>query len=83
MPDVLHWLGIRHIHRFVSMSNVKYDAITGSGITIGTRVKIPNELIPADARVEIEAKIAAGYYTEGSIPPPEMLATVKGRGLEE
>jgi GTP cyclohydrolase II len=83
MPDVLHWLGIRHIHRFVSMSNVKYDAITGSGITIGTRVKIPNELIPADARVEIEAKIAAGYYTEGSVPPPEMLATVKGRGLEE
>lgn len=83
MPDVLHWLGIRHIHRFVSMSNVKYDAITGSGITIGTRVKIPSELIPADARVEIEAKIAAGYYTEGSVPPPEMLATVKGRGLDE
>jgi GTP cyclohydrolase II len=83
MPDVLHWLGIRHIHRFVSMSNVKYNAITGSGITIGTRVKIPDELIPADARVEIEAKVAAGYYTEGSVPPPEMLATIKGRGLDE
>jgi GTP cyclohydrolase II len=83
MPDVLHWLGIRHIHRFVSMSNVKYNAITGSGITIGTRVKIPDELIPSDARVEIDAKIAAGYYTEGSVPPPEMLATIKGRGLDE
>jgi GTP cyclohydrolase II len=83
MPDVLHWLGIRHIHRLVSMSNVKYNAITGSGITIGQRVKIPDELVPADARVEIEAKIAAGYYTEGSIPPPELLAAVKGRGLEE
>jgi GTP cyclohydrolase II len=83
MPDVLHWLGIRHIHRFVSMSNVKYNALTASGITVGTRVKIPDELVPADARVEIEAKIAAGYYTEGSIPPPEMLATVKGRGLDE
>ena len=78
MPDVLHWLGIRHIHRFVSMSNVKYNAITGSGITIGQRVKIPDELVPADARVEIEAKIAAGYYTEGSVPPPEMLATGEG-----
>jgi GTP cyclohydrolase II len=83
MPDVLHWLGIRHIDRFVSMSNVKHDAIVGSGITIDERVRIPDELVPADARVEIEAKIAAGYYTEGSVPPPEMLATVKGRGLEE
>ncbi len=83
MPDVLHWLGIRHIHRLVSMSNVKYDAITRSGITIGTRVKIPDELVPADARVEMEAKVAAGYYTEGSIPPPEMLAKVKGRGFDE
>ena len=83
MPDVLHWLGIRHIDRLVSMSNGKYNAIAGSGITIGQRVKIPDELVPHDARVEIEAKIAAGYYTEGSIPPPEMLATVKGRGLEE
>ena len=41
MPDVLHWLGIRHIHRFVSMSNVKHGAIIGSGITIGTRVQDP------------------------------------------
>jgi GTP cyclohydrolase II len=83
MPDVLHWLGISHIHRFVSMSNVKHGAITASGITIGQRVKIPDELIPADARVEIDAKVAAGYYTEGSVPPPEMLATPKGRGLHE
>jgi GTP cyclohydrolase II len=30
MPDVLHWLGIRKIHRLVSMSNMKYDAITGT-----------------------------------------------------
>jgi GTP cyclohydrolase II len=83
MPDVLHWLGIQHIHRFVSMSNVKFNAITGSGITIGQRIKIPDELVPADARVEIEAKIAAGYYTEGSVPPPDMLAEIKGRGLDE
>jgi GTP cyclohydrolase II len=83
MPDSLHWLGIRHIDRLVSMSNVKYDALTGSGITIGQRVRIPDELIPADARVEIEAKVAAGYYTEGSVPPPEMLSKVTGRGFDE
>ena len=38
MPDVLHWLGIRKIHRLVSMSNDKYDAITGSGIEVGERI---------------------------------------------
>jgi GTP cyclohydrolase II len=81
MPDVLHWLGIRKIHRLVSMSNMKYDAITGSGIEVGERVSIPEELIPADARVEIDAKMAAGYYTDGEVPGTEELRKVKGRGL--
>ena len=81
MPDVLHWLGIRKIHRLVSMSNDKYDAITGSGIEVGERVPIPDELIPADAKVEMEAKIAAGYFTDGAVPTQAELAAVKGRGL--
>ena len=64
------------------MSNVKYDAITGSGIEVGERVKIPDALVPADARVEIEAKIAAGYFTDGSVPDDERAgAQCKGRGL--
>jgi GTP cyclohydrolase II len=82
MPDVLHWLGIRKIHRLVSMSNDKFDAITGSGIEVVERVKIPDELVPADARVEIEAKIAAGYFTTGAVPGLDQLASVKGRNLE-
>ncbi len=81
MPDVLHWLGITKIHRLVSMSNDKYDAITGSGIAVGERVKIPDALVPADARVEIEAKIAAGYFTDGAVPSEASLAATKGRGL--
>ncbi|MCP5284853.1 MAG: GTP cyclohydrolase II [Burkholderiaceae bacterium] len=81
MPDVLHWLGITRIHRLVSMSNDKYDAITGSGIAVGERVKIPDALVPADARVEIEAKIAAGYFTDGAVPDAAALAAVKGRDL--
>jgi GTP cyclohydrolase II len=81
MPDVLHWLGIRKIHRLVSMSNDKYDAITRSGIEVGERVKIPDELIPADARVEIAAKMAAGYFTDGAVPDDAALAGTKGRGL--
>lgn len=61
MPDVLHWLGITHIERFISMSNMKFDALTNSGISIGERVPIPDGLIPDDANVEMEAKKAAGY----------------------
>ncbi len=82
MPDVLHWLGIQKIDRLVSMSNVKYNAIVGSGIEIGERVRIPDELIPADARVEIDAKMAAGYYTDGEIPDADELAKAKGRELD-
>ncbi|HYP85799.1 GTP cyclohydrolase II [Variovorax sp.] len=83
MPDVLHWLGVRKIHRLVSMSNMKYDAITGSGIEIGTRVNIPDELIPADARVEMDAKVAAGYFTAGAVPDADELKKAKGRELGE
>lgn len=81
MPDVLHWLGITRIHRLVSMSNMKYDAITGSGIEVGERINIPDELIPADARVEMDAKMAAGYFTPGAVPDAEELKKAKGRAL--
>ena len=83
MPDCLHWFGITKIHRLVSMSNMKYDAIVRSGIEVGERVKIPDELIPADARVEMDAKMAAGYFTPDAIPPPDELVKPKGRGLAE
>jgi GTP cyclohydrolase II len=82
MPDVLHWLGITRIDRMVSMSNMKYNAITESGIEIVERVPIPENLIPQDARVEIEAKKAAGYYTTGDILDADGLADLKGRSLE-
>jgi len=81
MPDVLHWFGIRKIHRLVSMSNMKYDAIVNSGIEVGERVKLPDDLVPADARVEIEAKMAAGYFTDGTLLEPDQLSEVKGRDL--
>ena len=83
MPDVLHWLGITRIHRLVSMSNMKYDAIVNSGIQIDERVRIPDELVPDDAQVEIDAKMAAGYFSEGEIPSAEELAKVKGRDFNE
>ncbi len=84
MPDVLHWLGITKIDNLVSMSDMKYNAIVGSGIPVHRRVSIPPELIPDDAQVEIEAKKAAGYFSpEGVKPKEEELKKVKGRGLDE
>jgi GTP cyclohydrolase II len=81
MPDVIHWLGIRRIDRFVSMSNMKYDALAAGGIEIGERVPIPDELVPPDASVEMEAKKAAGYYTPEGAPSAEALRGVVGRDL--
>jgi GTP cyclohydrolase II len=83
MPDVLHWLGITRIGRFVSMSNMKYDAIVEAGIEIGERVPIPDGLIPADAQVELEAKKAAGYYAPGDMGAKKDLRAVIGRKLDE
>lgn len=83
MPDALHWLGLTRIDRLVSMSDMKYNAIVGSGIEVGERVSIPDELIPADAQVEMEAKKAAGYFTKDGVKKGAELQKVKGRSLAE
>jgi GTP cyclohydrolase II len=83
MPDVFHWLGVRRLDRLASMSNMKYDALVQQGIEIGERVPIPDALIPADARVEMDAKKAAGYFAPDGAPGARELAQAKGRGLGE
>ena len=81
MPDVLHWLGIRRIDRFVSMSDMKRDAIEAQGISIERQVPIPPELVPDDAQVEITAKRAAGYFSEEGAPSPGEMRDAAGRPL--
>jgi GTP cyclohydrolase II len=83
MPDILHWLGITKIDRMLSMSNMKHDAIVEQGIPILERVPIPDELIPEDSRVEIDAKIHAGYFTTGTIMNMDQLAKVQGRAWDD
>mmetsp|Transcript_96622 Transcript_96622/g.201950 ORF Transcript_96622/g.201950 Transcript_96622/m.201950 type:complete len:971 (-) Transcript_96622:53-2965(-) len=83
MPDVLHWLGVTKIHRFISMSDMKHDAIVSTGIKIVERVEIPPEMVPKDAHVEIAAKVAAGYHSgesfKAAATDPSLLDKVKGR----
>ncbi len=83
MPDVIHWLGIRRIDRWVSMSNLKRAALEAQGIAVVEQVAIPDGLIPLDATVEIEAKKAAGYFAPSGIPDAAELHSVKGRALGE
>lgn len=40
------------------------------------------DMIPSDSRVEIDAKINAGYFTTGKKYTDEELAQVKGRGWQ-
>src|SRR5215468_2809724 len=82
MPDLFHWLGIARIDRFASMSNMKSDALREQGIAVVEQVPIPDELIPADAQVEMDAKKAAGYFTLTK-PVGAELAKPKGRSLDE
>ncbi|KII86729.1 hypothetical protein PLICRDRAFT_43380 [Plicaturopsis crispa FD-325 SS-3] len=83
MPDVLHWFGITKIHKMVSMSDMKYNAIVESGIPIIERYDIPDHLLPPDSRVEIDAKIASGYFSSGKhIAEADLFKTI-GRAWEE
>ena len=82
MPDVLHFFGVQKIHHLHSMSNMKYDAIVGSGIEVVNRLSIPDHLVPEDAQVEIEAKKAAGYFTDKEVDQAKYDGT-RGRKLDE
>ena len=83
MPDILQYFGVKKIHNLHSMSNMKYDAIVNSGIEVENRIQIPKELVPDDALVEIEAKKAAGYFTEEEIKDEGGLKGVQGRKIDE
>ena len=61
--DVLNWLGVRHIATWVSMSSHKSAALRRAGISIGRQVEIDLARVSLRARVEIDAKIEAGYYS--------------------
>jgi GTP cyclohydrolase II len=82
MPDVINWLGISRIDRFISMSDMKHDALVALGVDIVERVQIPDELIPADAHVEMAAKKAAGYFSLDA-PKAQDLTDTVGRPLEK
>jgi GTP cyclohydrolase II len=82
MPDVINWLGISRIDRFISMSDMKHDALVSQGVEIVERVPIPDELIPADAHVEMAAKKAAGYFSLDA-PKAQDLTDTVGRPLEK
>ncbi len=81
MPDVLNWLGVGRIDRFVSMSDMKHDALIEHGIEVAERVSIPPGLVPDDAKVEMEAKKAAGYHNEDGAPDAAALEATRGREL--
>ena len=83
MPDVLHWLGVQKIDEMISMSNMKYDAIVTAGIPILERVPIPDDMLPPDSQVEMEAKVASGYFTKGHVPTQVELDAVKGRTWDD
>ena len=82
MPDVIQWLGLRRIDRWLSMSDMKYNALIEHGIEIVERVPLPDELMPDDAQVEIAAKKAAGYFTVEPAKPDELLKPA-GRLLDK
>jgi len=81
MPDPLHFLGVTKIHNFISMSDMKYNAIVNTGIEIVNRVEIPKDLVPDDAQVEITAKVFHGYNAGEAYQDvdEEKLSSTKGR----
>ncbi|RUO96474.1 hypothetical protein BC936DRAFT_141988 [Jimgerdemannia flammicorona] len=83
MSNMVEHISTSLTYGIVRLHYQKHDAIVNSGIPIIERVPIPDEMIPADSRVEIDAKIAAGYFSNKEVPTSEDLTKVKGRDWED
>lgn len=81
--DVLNWLGVGRIDKFMSMSDMKYNALVSNGIEVVERQELPDHLLPTDAHVEIDAKIFAGYYSATKSFTQDELTKTVGRGWED
>ena len=66
-----------------AQSDMKHDAIVDSGSPIHKRYDIPAELLPPDSQVEIDAKIAAGYFSANKQVRTEDLHLTVGRAWED
>merc|ERR1712129_332169 len=58
------------------MSSEKYDAIIEAGITIEQRVALLDSYVPRNAKVEVLAKIAAGYHADSQLDKAKQLQTL-------
>lgn len=56
------------------------DGLETPFLNTKTITNLVTDMIPEDSRVEIDAKINAGYFTTGTVRTAEQLAEVKGRG---
>ncbi|KAG5351207.1 hypothetical protein C0989_007432 [Termitomyces sp. Mn162] len=91
MPDVLHWLGEIRRHRKQRNSNheeVRFTRYVHASLASApahplTLTPPTDHLIPPDSRVEIDAKIAAGYFSSGKRVTQEDLVRTVGRGGED
>jgi hypothetical protein len=52
-------------------------------VEIVERIPIPDELVPADAQVEIAAKKAAGYFTPDGMPQDQASTRAVGRPFDK
>ena len=66
--------------RWRTAARLRHELVS-QGIAVGERVAIPDDLIPADARVEMDAKKAAGYFSADH-PDADRLAVAHGRPFE-
>jgi hypothetical protein len=56
---------------------------SSQNVEIVERIPIPDELVPADAQVEIAAKKAAGYFTPDGMPQDQASTRAVGRPFDK
>ena len=82
MPDVFHWLGIRRIDRWVSMSNMKPARCAPRASRSSSRSRSRTGWCRSTRRSRSRRKRPPGISRPTGAPSRDELRRTKGRGLD-
>ena len=79
-PDILLWLGVKKIDKFVTTSDAKISVLRAAGIQIVETIGLPEGLVPVGAKTESLARKESSDELVGNSPKRQRVSSKRKSG---